>query len=214
MHHARRIGGFSLVEMLVVLVVIAVVIVVILPRLAGVHRYSGPIHCRSQLKQIAISFQEWAKDHNDKFPDQVSVANGGTMELVGSGVAYFSFLVMSNQLSTPKILVCPDDNKHVAVTNWSSLRNGNVSYFVGLDASVTKPQMLLSGDDNFMVNGAKPRCGLLELRTNATLAWLPTRHVHYGNILLADGSVRQFSSAKLQQALAETGATTNRLLMP
>jgi hypothetical protein len=35
---------------------------------------------------------------------QVSVTNGGTMELVNGGTVFEHFLVMSNELSTPKLL--------------------------------------------------------------------------------------------------------------
>lgn len=136
------------------------------------------------------------------------------MELVGSGIPYVHFLVLSNELSTPRILVCPADTNRIAATNWSSLRNGNISYFVALDAAETHPQMFLSGDDNFTVNGTKPKRGILELWTNSTIAWLPTRHVLQGNVALADGSVQGFSSVRFQQALVGTGTTTNRLVMP
>lgn len=210
----KRFAGFSVLEVLILIAVLALLIVVVLPRLARGRRYSGPNHCVSHLKQIAIAFRQWAIDHNDKFPDQVSVTNGGTMGLVGSGSAYVHFLVMSNELSTPKILLCPTDKGRVAATNWISLRNGNLSYFVGLDTSESNPQAILSGDDNFTVNGVKPKRGVLELWTNSTIAWLPTRHVRQGNVALADGSVQGFDSPRFQQALFATGTSTNRLSMP
>ena len=136
------------------------------------------------------------------------------MELVGNGVAYFHFLVMSNELNTPKILLCPNDTNRLAATNWDSLRDHSLSYFVGLDASELNPQMFISGNDNFTINGAKPRRGLVSLSTNDTATWLPTRHVNQGNICFADGSVQSFSSSKLREALRNTGVSTNRLVLP
>ena len=136
------------------------------------------------------------------------------MDLVKSADAYIHFLVMSNELNSPKVLVCPNDSNRMPSTNWSSLRNANISYFAALDATDTRPQMFLSGDDNFTVAGTKPKPGLLELWTNAPVSWLATRHMHRGNIGLADGSVQAFSNSRLNQALLGTGQATNRFVMP
>ncbi len=136
------------------------------------------------------------------------------MELVESGDAYIHFLVMSNELNSPKVLVCPDDANRLPSTNWSSLRNTNISYFAALDATDTQPQMFLSGDDNFTIVGAKQKRGLLELWTNNPVAWMATRHVNQGNIGLADGSVQAFNDTRLNQALQATGQATNRFVMP
>lgn len=66
---------------------------------------------------------------------------------------------MSNELSTPKVVICPSDERS-AQTNFSMLpndqsttanayfNNSSVSYFLGIDASDNLPQMLLMGDRN------------------------------------------------------------------
>ncbi len=212
--HNGRIRGFSLPEAILVSVILAVLIAVFLPTFRLPRTNSKRIGCVNNLKQIGLAFNLWAGDNNDRPPSQVSVTNGGTMELVGSGIAYVHFLVMSNELSTPKILVCHADSNRGAATNWTSLRNTSLSYFAGLDSYPTNLNTFLSGDDNFTVNGIRPRSGLLKTRTNSTVAWLPTRHVNAGNLCFADGSVQQIHNARLQQALAQTGVATNRLLMP
>jgi len=166
------------------------------------------------LKQIGLAYRQWGMDNGDKYPDQVSVTNGGTMELVTSGLAYVHFLALSNELNTPKILLCPADTNRIAATEFISFNNSNLSYFAALDAAESRPQGFLSGDDNFTVNGAKPKRGVLDLWTNSMIAWLPTRHNLQGNIGLADGSVQGFTTPRLQQALGETGMVTNQLVMP
>ena len=122
---------------------------------------------------------------------------------------------MSNQLSTPKILHCPSDTDTFAATNsWSELNNQNVSYFVGLDASENDPQAILSGDDNFEINGVPVKSGLLEFSTNAPIAWSAARHKFAGNISLADGSVQSVTISGLTNLVHQTGLATNRLAIP
>ncbi len=65
---------------------------------------------------------------------------------------------MSNELSTPKVLLCPSDasvrtvgqnfNAAAAGPNAGTFTNGNVSYFVCGDASDAYPQLILAGDRN------------------------------------------------------------------
>lgn len=136
------------------------------------------------------------------------------MEFVASGIAYIHFLVFSNELNTPRTLICPADTHRISATNWTSLRNGNLSYFVALDATEAHPQRFLSGDDNLAVNGVKLKRGWAELGTNNPIAWTAQGHSSNGNILFADGSVQGFNATRLRTALAETGVATNRLLMP
>jgi len=205
-------NGFSLFEAILVSVILAILIALWLPHSTRL-RKGNRITCVNNLKQIGLSFQLWAGDHNDKNPWQVALTNGGTMELVGSGIAYSQFAVLSNELSTPKVLICPADTNRIVATSFTSLRKGNLSYFVGLHADLPDPQVLSSGDDNFTVNRSKPHSGLLELSTNSTAAWWATRHVKAGNISLADGSVQQVNSTSLQ-ALIRSGGANNRLAMP
>jgi len=101
----------------------------------------------------------------------------------------------------------------------------NTSYFIGVDAQDTSPQMLLDGDHN-LGNGNPPAAAFqsgtanqtyaTSLGTNFTTAtaptgvgWMDNMHQKQGNIGLADGSVQQFSKSRLQEALKNTGDTGN-----
>lgn len=213
--HRQTRNGFTLVDILMIVFVLAVLAFVLVPRLAQNKARSSRINCPGHLKQVGLAFRQWALDNGDKFPMQVSVTNGGTMELVESGAVYPHYQVMSNELNTPKFLVCPADKSRTAATSFATnLSNGNLSYFVGVDAVETSPQMLLFGDDNFNVSGKRPKPGLLLLWTKSPVAWTKERHVNQGNVGLADGSVMGVSSRTLQQALVASGAATNRLAMP
>jgi prepilin-type processing-associated H-X9-DG protein len=172
--------------------------------------------CVNNLKQVGLAYYVWADDHNGKFPMQVSVTNGGTMELTADGKnPWLNFLVMSNYLSTPKNLWCPSDKDRVVATNFATgFSAQNISYFVGLDAGTDRPQMFLSGDDNFAIGGVPVKTGLLEFSTNAPIAWTAERHVNAGNIGLADGSVQLFSNSSFTNWLHQSGVATNRLAIP
>ena len=65
---------------------------------------------------------------------QVSVTGGGTMELVAGGAVYPHFQVLSNELSTPRVLLCPNDDKQAWATNFLDLADTNLSYFLNVDA--------------------------------------------------------------------------------
>jgi prepilin-type processing-associated H-X9-DG protein len=133
------------------------------------------------------------------------------LESVATGNVAACFSLLSNILGDPVILTCPLDTKRLRATNFASLENSNISYFIALDAVETQPQIMLSGDDNLMVNGKRVQSGILNLHTNDSLAWTAERHQGAGNILLGDGSVQQASSDDLTSAAR---FATNRLAIP
>ncbi len=206
--------ALTLVEVLVIIAVLVVVAALLLPVLAITKRKSSRIGCVNNLKEIGLSFRVWEGDNGDKYPMGISVTNGGTMELVATGNVLATFLVMSNELGTPKILHCPEDTDRVETNSFAALASSNISYFVNVDATESYPQMFLCGDDNFAVDGVPVKSGLLEITTNTSIAWTAARHKFTGNIGIADGSVGQVTQNGLQQALQRTGGFTNRLAIP
>jgi len=162
------------------------------------------------LKEIGLAYRVWGGDHGDKYPMGISVTNGGAMELVVTGNILVNFLVMSNELSTPKILHCPEDMEHFGTNSFAGLTSSNISYFVNVDATEAYPQMLLSGDDNFEIRGVPIKSGLLELSTNTPISWTAARHKFVGNLSIADGSVQQVTQSGLSSALV----ITNRIAIP
>jgi prepilin-type processing-associated H-X9-DG protein len=221
----QRTNAFTLVDLLVVLAIIVIFVLVTMP---AMDNRPTRINCISNLKQISIAYRLWEGDNNGKYPMAVSVTNGGAMELVVTGNVAACFQEMSNELSTPKILLCPEDTCRVRATDFSTLNSSNISYFVGLDVTnETNPQMFLSGDDNFAIGGFPVKSGALELSTNTPVTWTSLRHIAYnshfwttakhkfvGNIGMADGSVQQVTTDGLQMALQQTGVATNRLAIP
>jgi prepilin-type processing-associated H-X9-DG protein len=223
----RRGRAFTLAELLVTLVILIVLATILLPALARPrHHHGNP--CVNNLKQIGIAFRTWALDHGDKFPMQVSVMDGGTMELVSSGSVFPHFLAMSNELSTPRLLVCSEESDprrrpaNTFATNASARladvvpfnSDNQVGYFVGVDAGDVPSSLFLCGDRNLAINGVPAKHGLLELRTNSAISWGKPRHGGAGNIALADGSVQGWSSLALGAAVRSSTLATNRLAIP
>ena len=201
-------------ELLVVVVVLAILAAILLPD-DNFSNKAVRINCVNNLKQIGLAYRLWAGDHGDKYPMDVSTTNGGTMELVDGRNAWINFLVMSNELTTPKLLYCPADVNGFSATNsWVGFNNQNINYFVGLNADTNHTQAFLSGDDNFEINGVAVKSGLLEFSTNTPIAWTVARHKFAGNIGLADGSVFSVTIPGLTNLIHQTGLATNRLAIP
>lgn len=135
------------------------------------------------------------------------------MELVGRGEAFRHFQALSNELSTPKVVVCPFDRSRSFATNFgSSFNNSNVSYFAGL-ISKTNSAGFLTGDRHF-IGGSKVGPGLLALSSNQTVKWDGSQHEGFGNIAFVDGSVEKLNNKHLLKRLKESGVRTNLLAIP
>jgi len=204
----------TLVEVCVVIALLALVAVVVWRPLTTPEHRAPRINCVNNIRQIELALKTWIGDCGDKYPMAVSVTNGGTMELVANGLAYVHFQVMSNELSAPKLVMCPADTARQSARSFQNgdFGNTNVSYFLGVDASDANPQMILLGDRNLALDGEPVKPGLVSFATNSPLSWTEEIHVGQGNIGLADGSVQQVSSARLRQAMQWNG--TNRWVVP
>ena len=212
--HSSKNRAITLLELLVVLAVLAVLAVIFLPALLKPQPDRAlDIQCANNLKQVGLACRVWEGDHNDKYPPFVSATNGGSMEYITGTNLWRHFQVMSNEISTPKVLICPDDDDRNFATNFTWFNDSNISFFLGIDATDTNPQMILSGDRN-ITNGTPVKNGILTLSTNNPSRWTKEMHNKVGNVCLADGSLQQVSIAGLQTTVANTGFTTNRLQMP
>jgi len=210
----RRGLAFTATELLVTVAGVALLAAFFLPALAKSKARSSRLGCNSCLKQIGLAFRTFAIDNDGHYPMRVSVTNGGTMELTASGVVFPHFQVMSNELSTPKILVCPNDEDRVYVTSFTaSLTDKNLSYFVNVDAPERDGVGLLCGDRN-ITNRAAAGSRLVNLTKGATIAWTREIHSEKGNLCFADGSVEGFANRVVDPRVRMPDGVTNRLAVP
>jgi prepilin-type N-terminal cleavage/methylation domain-containing protein/prepilin-type processing-associated H-X9-DG protein len=124
----------------------------------------------------------------------------------------------------PKWFVCPsEENRGDSIRSTSSvsdITDTNISYFVGVDATLSNPKSILSGDRDLQVDGLSVKPGLLYLKPKLPVGW--SEELHYtkstktagGNILFADGHVEFLESKKLNSAFQSQDLATSRLAVP
>ena len=71
-------------------------------------RRAESLGCASGVTSISLASRLWAEDNN--------------------GVCATNFVCMSNELSTPKILVCPGDHQRQKARDWASFTSADCSY--------------------------------------------------------------------------------------
>src|ERR1041385_1402099 len=173
----NRIRGLTLLDVLIVLALLAALVVVLLPALARPKSHSR-ISCINNLKQVGISVSVWAGDHENKMPWEISSTREGTAESIGTRATFRHFQVLSNELGTPRILICQKDQMRSAATNFTTdFNNSHVSYFLNFDAATNDPNSVLAGDDNLLLNGVPVRSGPLEWRPGEVMSWTDKRHI-------------------------------------
>lgn len=200
-------------DVLIVVLTIVLLTAFFLPKLGGSRR-SKRVMCLQNLKQVTTSFRMWAVDHDDKFPWLVSTNQGGSMEYVNSADVFRHFLVTSNQLSSPKILICAQERSRIPAPSFDrTFNNRNLSYFIGLDADETQPQSLLFGDRTISTN-AQLLSGLLTLSNSSPVSWAKGLHAEGGNVVLGDGSMQQMSDVMLKRWVDASNDLPARLAIP
>ncbi len=105
--------AFTLIELLVVIAIIAILAAMLAPALAGAKAKAAGIKCLNHLRQLQVSLQLYADDHEDSMPPRIS----GESNWVSSLAPYYT---------DARVLLCPRDPPK---NRSSYLINGFNDYF-------------------------------------------------------------------------------------
>jgi prepilin-type processing-associated H-X9-DG protein len=251
--HRRR--AFTIIEVVSVLAVIVVLAVLLLP--TG-YRNRGCVlrsSCVNNLKQASLAYVVWVHDQDQRnLPFWTPFWSGGTqvpgtLSSWPAGVTppswlglenqvWFQFAWVSNQLESPKALVCPSDRLRKPAGDWSdkgdmgflnaSYRNQAVSYTLWVDAGYVNGNLsyencaeyILLSDRHLSYDGPASTCSsgiapVREVLHESTVAgWQPQSnfgHGGSGNMAFLDGSIASVTTPQARALFVYRGETNGAL---
>jgi hypothetical protein len=220
---ANHVRAFTRLDVAALLGALTVLLVSVLPVIATDRSRSSRIHCANNLRQLWMALQLWGGEHGDQLLWNASMTDGGTRLHPLSANAWLHYAYLSNELASPKILLCPSDTGTPARDFsghpesgylHSNFRNRATSYFLNahpngvvLGTPFFYGNDVLLGDRNIPVDGSTgcsvfAQASYISVRPiRPSFGWKEGLHgVNAGHLLLYDGQVQFSDNAQLRAA--------------
>ena len=205
-----RSWAFTLIELLVVIAIIAILAAMLLPALSRSKIKAQLVNCANNQRQAALAMRLWADSNEGKFPWKVDQSmGGGKPNGTDNAKVNLQLSIVSNELATTKILLCPSDVRRVEATNFATVSLTNISYALCNEADEKRPRVILATDRNmigFDFTGLPDNINCFVLTSPgtgaATAKWRKTfcHGANFGLVALSDGSVQQLRQVCLFHA--------------
>src|SRR4051812_27392490 len=119
----RPITAFTLMELLVVIACFAILAALLIRSAHSSNAHSQRIACVSNLKLIGLGWQGYKIDLTNRLYEESSTVTNARLAPARTDAddAFRYFVVLSNELSTPKVLVCPADNSRSPANSFAAL---------------------------------------------------------------------------------------------
>jgi hypothetical protein len=217
-------AAFARVELVALLAAFALFLVITAPLLANSGTDSRRAVCFNNLRQLGGALQRWASDHDEHVPWFTFTTNGGTKYPVANSkiaTPWIELVLLSNELSTARLLACPADNGAKTADNFTGgpqgfanigFRANALSYTIQFDSDLVRPRAVLLMDRDFRgegpLNGTCPQAGTGAWQFSTTtpapqVVWTNAVHLRAGHLLFADGGVEFTDSPRLKQTAVE-----------
>ena len=213
-------AGYTLVEVLTVCAIIGILAALSFPSLVQGLKNARRAKCANNLRQIGIAFASFAHDHNDRYPQQVSMADGGSRKqnleapvLNGQYIlSPLAFRAAGEGLQTAQVMICPATK--MWVPSFAALTLSNLCYALNLQAEPGDANITLATDSSLLGDWTKFAKSVVD-KNSTEIGFAPGRHDNKGNVLFGDGHVElRKSTVSSPEALAAAARSVSSLNPP
>lgn len=238
-HPPGSYAAFTRTELVFIIFATIVIICLLTPHIIKVHRQKNLVRCNGNLKNVSLAVILWI-DENELIclpwhPGNPAASTNDQRR----NELWFHMISLSNQLSSPKPLVCPADRRARIAKTWdpnhrsgfgaAKYRDRACSYAIALDGGAPgaggwrlglgSPAIFI--ERHLSGKSSPEQCEYTQIASTGfqeplDLWWRPELHgTNAGNVALLDGSVQTQSESMMERTLrANLGLNSAHALFP